>query len=102
MHGKPSPVTRAFSDGQKVGDILEGLDSEFQVARYHSLHGNKDTHPKDLIITATTEDGCIMAVQHESMPIAAVQFHPESILTAPQNGMQIIRNALELRSIQYE
>ncbi len=102
MHGKPSPITRKFSDGQKESDVLEGLSPEFQVARYHSLHGDKETHPNELVVTATTQDGCIMAIQHESMPIAAVQFHPESILTAPENGMQIIRNALKLKSDQYD
>ena len=102
MHGKPSSIQRKFSDGQKACDVLEGLDPEFQVARYHSLHGNKDTHPSELVVTAATEDGCIMAVQHESMPIAAVQFHPESILTAPQDGMAIIKNALKLKSSQYD
>lgn len=105
MHGKPSPICREFSDeGEKYipHDILRGLTKEFTVARYHSLYGNKKTHPKELQITASTTEGTIMAIQHESMPIAAVQFHPESILTLPKNGMKIIKNALQLSSRQYD
>jgi len=100
MHGKPSPIQRKFDDDGNMGqgrpssDILRGLPAEFTVARYHSLHGVRI--PKELIVTATSADGVVMAIQHASMPIAAVQFHPESILTLPKNGMQILNNALEL------
>ena len=105
MHGKPSPIQREFSDEPEhylPNDVFRGICKEFTVARYHSLHGNKKTHPKELKITASTAEGIIMAVQHESKPIAAVQFHPESILTLPKNGMKIIRNALKLSSSQYD
>lgn len=96
MHGKPSTISRRMNPLSERGiDVLDGLPEDFQVARYHSLYGNKETFPKELVVTAqTVEDGVIMALQHESMPIAAVQFHPESILTLPKNGMRILVNAL--------
>lgn len=78
------------------------MDLYLQVARYHSLFGKRSTLPKDLLITASTVDGCVMAVQHASMPIAAVQFHPESILTLPKHGMKILSNTFEcLKSEHY-
>lgn len=99
MHGKPSVITRTLSDDSLHsihGDVLSGLPKDFQVARYHSLHGKKHSLPKDLIITATSYDEIVMAIQHSKYPIAAVQFHPESILTLPKYGMKIISNALSL------
>lgn len=96
MHGKASPVYRNLKDENLAGgaDVLSGIDQEFIVARYHSLYGNEKTLPEELLVTATTKEGIIMAIQHRKYPIAAVQFHPESILTSPKNGMQILRNAL--------
>lgn len=122
MHGKPSEVTRLYSNTdsdlvrngeasfQSAGanpkslsyDILDGLPDDFFVARYHSLYGELNTFPKDLAITCMSKDGVVMGIQHSSMPIAAVQFHPESILTSPKHGLKIIQNALiELRSELY-
>jgi len=63
--------------------------------RYHSLHGIKDTLPEELRVLALSGDGTVMALQHAHKPIAAVQFHPESILTLPKHGMKIIQNALD-------
>lgn len=85
MHGKQSLV--------KVDDtsvIFKGLPKELQVARYHSLVADKNMIPDILDITATDEKGEIMAVQHKTLPIYGVQFHPESIMT-PQ-GKEMIRN----------
>lgn len=85
MHGKQSLV--------KVDDtsvIFKGLPKELQVARYHSLVVDKNMIPDTLDITATDEKGEIMAVQHKTLPIYGVQFHPESIMT-PQ-GKEMIRN----------
>lgn len=85
MHGKQSLV--------KVDDtsvIFKGLPRELQVARYHSLVADKNMIPDTLDITATDEKGEIMAVQHKTLPIYGVQFHPESIMT-PQ-GKEMIRN----------
>lgn len=100
MHGKPSIISRTHGDAPGgadaclAADILRGLPREFQVARYHSLHGKRDKMPKELLVTASSSDDVVMAIQHATMPIAAVQFHPESILTLPKHGMKIISNAL--------
>ena len=75
MHGKPSPVR------VRGGRLLCGLPSEFIVGRYHSLHAVRSTLPPELSVTAETEDGVVMAVEHQRLPIAAVQFHPESVMT---------------------
>ncbi len=68
------------------------------MARYHSLHGIKDKIPDCLDVTALTEDGIVMGIQHKTAPFAAVQFHPESILTSPAHGMTILTNALSFLS----
>merc|ERR1712106_941029 len=87
QHGKPRS---ALFKGSSALDF----PSEFQVGRYHSLYSLKAKHPKELRVTAETADGVIMAVQHVSLPMAAVQFHPESILTRTDQGLQMLRNAL--------
>lgn len=90
VHGKPSPVT--FTPGSLVFD---GLASPVTVGRYHSLHAVRDTLPKGLRVTSQTEDGVIMGVEHENEPIAAVQFHPESIMSLDQDaGHRIVRNVV--------
>lgn len=71
-----------------------GLPDSFEVARYHSLYGIKEKLPEDLEVTALSEDGIVMGIQHKTLPFAAVQFHPESILTSPAHGMKILENAL--------
>ena len=81
-------------DGPATFDVLRGLPKEFQVARYHSLHGKKATLPKELVVTALSADDIVMAVQHEHMPIAAVQWHPEGLLTDSTIGLALLRNAL--------
>ena len=93
MHGKPSPVSLTMR-GKDETSIFNGIPDTFEVARYHSLHGIKDSLPDSLEITAMTEDGIVMGIQHKTKPYAAVQFHPESILTDPRNGMTILKNAL--------
>jgi anthranilate synthase len=80
--------------------VFEGLPSKFEVARYHSLYGNKASFPADLRVTALTEDGVIMAIEHKSLPLAAVQFHPESILTNPSYGLRMLANAV--KNLVYE
>lgn len=94
MHGKPSLVDQASTAEQRY-KLFEGIPPRFEVARYHSLHGNKETFPPDLRVTAVSEDGVIMGIEHKSLPIAAVQFHPESILTNPAHGLRILANAVE-------
>ena len=95
QHGKPGAVVLREPRGalfQGSSDVE--FPAEFQVGRYHSLYSLKAKHPKELRVTAETEDGIIMAVQHVSLPLAAVQFHPESILTRTDLGLQMLRNAL--------
>ncbi len=91
MHGKPSRIRN-----RGVG-IFEGLPQEFLVGRYHSLYAIRERLPACLEITAESEDGVIMGVRHRELPIEAVQFHPESILTAADDhGLQLMRNAVRL------
>ncbi|MCR4990782.1 MAG: aminodeoxychorismate/anthranilate synthase component II [Lachnospiraceae bacterium] len=87
MHGKTSVAK--IDNGSK---LFKGFDKELKVGRYHSLSAVKDTVPECLKITAETDDGEIMAVEHNEYPIYGLQFHPESILT--QRGIDIIRNFL--------
>ena len=75
--------------------IFVGLPETFEVARYHSLHGIKSEMPPELLITALADGEIVMGIQHATLPFAAVQFHPESILTSPAHGMTILENALK-------
>jgi anthranilate synthase/aminodeoxychorismate synthase-like glutamine amidotransferase len=88
MHGKTSLI---HHEGQSV---FAGLESPFEATRYHSLIVERDTLPDCLEITAETEDGIIMGLQHTEFPVHGVQFHPESILTA--SGKLILKNFLKL------
>jgi len=90
MHGKGSLVTH---EGKGV---FHGLPSPFRVGRYHSLYANRETFPDCLEITAESEDGVIMGVRHRELPIEAVQFHPESILTLERDcGLRLMENMIE-------
>jgi anthranilate synthase len=90
VHGKPSRI-RVSSNGV----IFSGLAKEVTVGRYHSIFADYATLPKEFRVTAETDDGVIMAFEHESLPIAAVQFHPESIMTLGQDaGMRMIENVV--------
>jgi anthranilate synthase/aminodeoxychorismate synthase-like glutamine amidotransferase len=88
MHGKTSMVTH-----ENVG-VLEGLPSPFTATRYHSLVVEASTMPSALTITATTEDGIVMAMRHREYAIEGVQFHPESVLT--EGGHAIVKNFLAM------
>jgi anthranilate synthase len=91
MHGKPSRIRVA----KKGGVVFSGLPREVTVGRYHSIFADPVRLPDDFIITAETEDGVIMAFEHKKEPVAAVQFHPESIMTLGQNaGMRMIENVV--------
>ena len=90
MHGKGSLVSH-YGRG-----VFHGLPSPFRVGRYHSLHANRGTFPQCLEITAESEDGIIMGVRHRDLPVEAVQFHPESILTLERDcGLRLIENMIE-------
>ena len=89
MHGKSSIVTL---DTDSV--MFRGLDEKAEVARYHSLAADKDTIPECLKVTAKTEDGEVMAVQHRDYKVYGLQFHPESILTPC--GRTMLKNFLDV------
>ena len=85
MHGKQSLV-RFDADCP----LFRGCPEKAPVARYHSLAADASTIPEELKITAVTEEGEVMAVQHKTYPVYGVQFHPESILTP--DGKTMLRN----------
>lgn len=88
MHGKQSEVTL-----DKSCPLFRDCPDRAKVARYHSLAADKATIPDCLRVTAETEDGEVMAVQHREYPIYGVQFHPESIMTP--DGKQMLKNFLK-------
>ena len=88
LHGKTSVLT--VTEPQSV--LFKGLPQQFNVMRYHSLYVDKDTLPQELIITALSDDGVIMALQHKTKPIHSIQFHPESFFT--EYGKNILKNFL--------
>ncbi len=89
MHGKASEISVLG------GALFEGVPRTFRAGRYHSLYAVRETLPRELRITAVADDGVIMALEHERLPIAAVQFHPESILTLKDEiGSKIVHNVV--------
>ena len=88
MHGKVSAI---HHDGSGV---FRGLPGPFNATRYHSLIVDRSTLPNCLKVTAWTEDGLIMGVEHAELPLHGVQFHPESI--ASESGKALLRNFLEI------
>ena len=90
VHGKPSRIRV-----NKAGTVFAGLPKDVTVGRYHSIFADPVRLPDDFIVTAETEDGVIMGIEHKREPVAAVQFHPESIMTLGQNaGMRMIENVV--------
>ena len=88
MHGKISPI-------QHEGDgLFDDIPSPFEATRYHSLIAEASSFPDCLKVTAQTEDGVIMGLQHRDLPIFGVQFHPESIET--KHGHRLLKNFLNL------
>ena len=90
-HGKQSLIHHTGTG------IFDGIESPIRVARYHSLAALKDTLPAELRITAESEDGEVMAVEHTKYPVFGVQFHPESVMTPDgrvmiENFMEVVRN----------
>ena len=86
LHGKTSLVYH-----QQEG-VLADLPSPFTATRYHSLCVEKDSVPNTLHITGSTDSGLVMSMEHTSLPIQGVQFHPESVLT--EHGHQMLANWL--------
>ncbi len=95
MHGKPSQVR--VLGGRLFGD----LPPTFTAGRYHSLFAHLETLPDVLAVTAEADDGIVMAIEHRELPVAAVQFHPESIMSLDGDvGIRLIRNVVtELENI---
>ncbi|MFN3364092.1 MAG: anthranilate synthase [Allorhizobium sp.] len=90
MHGKPSRI-RVLEPGL----VFSGLGKEVTVGRYHSIFADPATLPREFMITAESEDGTIMGIEHAKEPVAAVQFHPESIMTLGGDaGMRMIENVV--------
>ena len=92
MHGKTSPIHHTGKG------VFRGLKTPFTATRYHSLSIEKETAPEVLEVTAWTDDGEIMGVQHRTRPIHGVQFHPESIAT--ECGHELLANFLDLAGVK--
>ena len=91
VHGKASRI-RVLG-----GRLFEGLPAEFTAGRYHSLFAIRDRLPAALRVTAETEDSVVMAIEHATLPLAAVQFHPESIMTLGEDvGLRLLANVMSL------
>ncbi len=88
MHGKMSKVHHTGKG------LFKGLNDDFEATRYHSLLVDRDTLPDELEITAETDDGIIMGLQHKTHPVHGVQFHPESI--ASEHGHALLKNFLDI------
>jgi len=88
MHGKPSSIVN------EGGVLFRGLPERITVGRYHSLHA--ETLPECLRVTAQTDTGVVMAVEHRTLPLLAVQFHPESIMSLEENsGRALVANVVQ-------
>lgn len=90
MHGKQSMVNFQLSC-----PLFAGCAGKSPVARYHSLLADREALPECLKVTADTDDGLVMGVQHKELPIFGVQFHPESIMTL--QGKMILQNFIALK-----
>jgi anthranilate synthase len=89
MHGKASRIR------VRGGRIFDGLPEEFVAGRYHSLFAVRGALPEALRVTAESEDGVVMAIEHATLPVAAVQFHPESIMSLEGDvGLRLLRNVV--------
>ena len=89
MHGKSS-----MAQIKEASPLFRNIGTEMQVARYHSLAAIRDSLPGELKVTAETDDGEVMAVEHRHYPVYGLQFHPESVLTP--KGMTLIENFLNI------
>jgi anthranilate synthase len=89
VHGKSSVID------VRGGWTFEGLPKRFEAGRYHSIYAARDGLPDELRVTAETDDGVIMGVEHSELPVAAVQFHPESLMTTRRDvGLRLIENVV--------
>lgn len=91
QHGKVSRVSVVANDSV----MFKNLPQSFEVGRYHSLFALQESLPKELKVTAISDDGVTMAIEHQTLPIVGVQFHPESIMTLDKGvGLAIIKNVV--------
>jgi anthranilate synthase len=92
-HGRPSRIQ------VRGGTLMRNLPNEIVIGRYHSLYVERETMPAELQVTASTEDGVPMAIEHKTLPIGGVQFHPESLMSLEgEVGLRIVENAFLLGS----
>ncbi|MGY8664943.1 anthranilate synthase component I [Bradyrhizobium sp. UFLA05-109] len=92
-HGRPSRVQ------VRGGRLMRNLPNEIVIGRYHSLYVERDSMPDVLSVTASTEDGVAMALEHKTLPVAGVQFHPESLMSlGGEVGLRIVENAFRLNA----
>jgi anthranilate synthase len=90
-HGRPSRVQ------VRGGRLMRNLPNEIVIGRYHSLFVERDSMPEVLDVTASTEDGVAMALEHKTLPVGGVQFHPESLMSLGNEvGLRIVENAFRL------
>src|ERR1700720_2041533 len=90
-HGRPSRVQ------VRGGRLMQNLPNEIVIGRYHSLYVERDSMPDVLDVTASTEDGVAMAIEHRTLPVGGVQFHPESLMSlSGKVGLRIVENAFRL------
>ena len=79
------------------GRLMQNLPAEIVIGRYHSLYVERDSMPDVLNVTASTEDGVAMAIEHRTLPVGGVQFHPESLMSlGGEVGLRIVENAFRL------
>ena len=90
-HGRPSRIQ------VRGGRLMQNLPNEIVIGRYHSLYVERDSMPDVLNVTASTEDGVAMAIEHKTLPVGGVQFHPESLMSlGGEVGLRIVENAFRL------
>ncbi len=94
----PTPVHGKLADVRHAGQgVFRGINGPFKATRYHSLVVDRKTMPADLVVTAETDDRLVMGLQHQSLPVHGVQFHPESI--ASEHGHLILKNFVDLAAL---
>ncbi len=90
-HGRPARVQ------VRGGCLMRNLPNEIVIGRYHSLYVERNSMPDVLVVTASTEDGVAMAIEHKTLAVGGVQFHPESLMSlGGEVGLRIVENAFRL------
>ena len=94
----PVPVHGKLSDIRHQGyGIFRGINGPFKATRYHSLVVERRSLPRELTVTADTDDGLVMGLAHTHLPVHGVQFHPESI--ASDHGHLMLKNFLDIAAV---